>query len=130
MADVILVEDTISDSALAYIAIALRRPGTLVAEARSLEHAAELVRRNRGTSPVVILGWRALQQGVQGFIRTVGAGAAVVGIAKHVGEECRGRALRAGVGAVYERPLEWREYASLMARVLEFWTPSREPLHG
>ena len=118
MAEVILVEDTITDSALAYIAIALRRPGTRVAEATSLEHAAQLLRRNGEKPAVVILGWRALQQGVQAFIRTVGAGTAVVGIAKDVGEECRGRALRAGVRAVYERPIDWKDYATLIASVV------------
>jgi len=130
MVDVILVEDTLSESALAYIAIALRRPGTRVAEVSSLEQARGLVERNGRKRPIVILGRRALCLGITEFMQAVGEGAAVVGLATEVRQECRSRALRAGVHALYERPFDWKQYAALVATILDQWTASPEAAHG
>jgi DNA-binding response OmpR family regulator len=118
MVDVILVEESLSESALACIAIALRRPGTRVAEARSLQQAHDIVQRQADTPPLVILGWRALQLCLKPFAGTV------VGLASDVGEAQRERALRAGVRAIYDRPADWREYARVVENILAQWTPA------
>jgi hypothetical protein len=118
MVEVILVEESFSESALACIAIALRRPGTRVAEARSVRHARAILERQAGVPPLVILGWRSLQLGLKPFAATV------VGLASDVGAPQRECALRAGVRAIYDRPLDWREYARVVENILAQWMPA------
>jgi hypothetical protein len=122
MVEVILVEASLSESALACIAIALRRPGTRVAETRSLEQAADLVEKQGRAPALVILGWDALQRSLNAFVDSVGGNAAVVGLASDVGRASRERALRAGVRAIYERPADWKEYAAALAGLLDEWS--------
>jgi hypothetical protein len=121
MVDVILVEESASESALACIAIALRRPGTQVAEARDLREANALLRADPAGSPLVILGWRALRNGLEPFFETAGGRTTVVGFADEVGDSVRGRALQAGVRRIYERPVEWSAFAAAMERILGDW---------
>jgi hypothetical protein len=118
MVEVILVEESFSESALACIAIALRRPGTRVAEARSLRDARDILERQAEAPPLVILGWRSLQLGLKPFAATV------VGLANDVGEAQRQRALRSGVRAIYGRPLDWRDYACVVENILAQWMPA------
>lgn len=120
MVEVVLVEESLSEFALACIAIALRRPGTRVAEARSLQQAHDIVQRQTGAPPLVILGWRSLQLCLKPLAATV------VGLASDVGEAQPERALHAGVRAIYERPLDWREYARVVENILAQWTPEPE----
>jgi hypothetical protein len=129
MVEVILVEDSISESAIACIAIALRRPGTRVGEARNLREAGNMVDGAAGT-PLVILGARSLSEPLEAFMRLVGARAAVVGLANRIADATRERALRAGVRAVYERPLDWKDYAATVKSVLEHWIGSPELERG
>src|SRR5687767_920856 len=107
MVDVILVEESLSESALACIAIALRRPGTRVAEARNLGDAKGLLQRSSSASVLVILDWRALRNGLDAFFQAAGDRATVVGLAAHLGESARQRALHAGVRAIYDKPADW-----------------------
>jgi hypothetical protein len=117
MVEVILVEESVSESALACIAIALRRPGTRVAEARSLQDARGILERHAGAPPLLVLGWHSLQLGLEPFAATV------VALASEVGAPQRERALGAGVRAIYDRPLDWREYARVVDNILAEWMP-------
>jgi hypothetical protein len=117
--DVVLVEESVSESALACIAIALRRPGTRVAEARSLKEATSFVQTDSPGPLLVILGSHALQQPLAPFIAAIGERAAVVALANGVSQAGRERALRAGLRAIYERPQEWRPFCDVLEKVLD-----------
>ena len=119
MVEVILVEDSLSQRALACIAIALRRPGTQVAEVCTLPHAAALIRTHPGKPSLVILGWRALQHELRPFMNALGKQTRVVGLASNVGRAARKRALCAGLHGIYEPPAEWGEYAALLKDIVE-----------
>src|SRR5688572_26645288 len=106
MVDVILVEESLSESALACIAIALRRPSTRGAEARNLDEAKKLMERLPAGRTLVILDWRALRNGLEPFFTVAAGGATVIGLAADLGEPGRERALRAGVKAIYEKPAQ------------------------
>ena len=121
MVDVILVEESLSESALACIAIALRRPRLRVAEARNLGEAKNILTREPHGRVLVILGWQALRNGLDAFFAAAGAGATVIGLAAELGEAGRERALRAGVQAVYEKPADWNAYVGAMEGILSDW---------
>ena len=116
MGDVILVEDNATDSGLAAIAIALRKPRARVREARSLDEALLLC----AEPCVVILGYRALRD-------AAGKGERIrlpaVGFAAHVTDGDRRRALAAGIRQIYERPAAWRPYCDVLEKVLDEWLP-------
>lgn len=112
MVDVLLVEDTPSDASLAGIAIALRHPRVRVHDARSLDEAVRFVEvHDRPT--LVVLGWRALKEVSAPLSGTF------VGFAANVGERDRERALAAGVQAVYDRPVAWREFCDALEALLD-----------
>jgi hypothetical protein len=117
MADVVLVEDTPGDAALAGIAIALRRPRTRVRDARSLEEALRLL-ADGGEPGIAILGFRALKEAA---VRPNGMGRAVIGFAANLTEAERRRALESGVRAIYDRPKEWRPFCDALEKLLEDW---------
>ena len=119
MVNVILVEESLSESALACIAIALRRPSARVTEARNLAEAKKVLGELPGGKALVILGWRALRDGLDAFVAAA-TGATVIGFAGDLGES-RERALRAGVRAIYDKPVEWSEYLGAMEAILGEW---------
>jgi hypothetical protein len=122
MVDVILVEESLSESALACIAIALRRPGTRVAEARNLKEAKTILEGQSGSNVLVILGWRALRNGLEAFFEVAIGRAKVIGLAAAIGENGRRRALHAGVQAIYDKPAEWDSYVNAVETILgEGW---------
>ena len=121
MVDVLLVEESLSESALACIAIALRRPHARVAEARNLSEAKAFLDRAPGGRVLVILGWGALRNGLEGFFAAVRERVTVIGIAADVGEAARERALRLGVQAIYEKSSVWSEYVGAMESILGQW---------
>jgi hypothetical protein len=121
MVDVILVEESLSESALACIAIALRRPSTRVAEARNLGEAKKMMERLPAGSTLVILDGRALRNGLDPFLTAAAGRATVIGLAADLGEPGRERALRAGVKAIYEKPAEWQQYVGTVEAILGEW---------
>lgn len=112
MPDVLLVEDTPSDASLAGIAIALRHPRVRVHDAPGLVDALRFLEAH-DKPVVVILGWRALKE-VSAPLRGT-----FVGFASDVGELNRERALAAGVLAIYDRPVQWREFCDALEKLLE-----------
>jgi DNA-binding response OmpR family regulator len=121
MVEVILVEESLTESALACIAIALRRPGTRVAEASNLYHAKDILQRQSGGSVLVILNWRALRNGLEDFFEAAAGRATVIGLAAELDERGRARALHAGVRAIYDKPADWKEYVSAVETILGEW---------
>jgi CheY-like chemotaxis protein len=117
MPDIMLVEDSSSELRLACIAIALRRPGIRVHEARDLEEALDLLESN-AKPRLAILGWRALKEVPA---RLANSGLPVVGFAASVTEADRRRALESGVRAIYERPDDWRSYCNAIEALLDEW---------
>jgi hypothetical protein len=117
VADVILVEDTPTDAALAAIAIALRRPRARVREARSLDEALRLLADGAGPH-VAILGFRALKEA---GAWPDGAAHRVVGFAAYLTQADRRRALESGVRAIYDRPQEWRPFCDALEKLLDDW---------
>jgi DNA-binding response OmpR family regulator len=130
MVDVILVEESLSESALACIAIALRRPSARVAEARNLSEAKRIVEGLPGGKALVILGWRALRNGLDAFLAAAAGRATVIGLAADLGEPGKERALRAGVRAIYEKPADWREYVAAVEAILGDWLEAGVPASG
>jgi hypothetical protein len=120
MVEIIIVEESRSEAALACIAIALRRPGTRVAEVRTLGEAATLVRKPGAPRYLVIVGWHALQRPLGRCLSTLGEGAAIVGLASNLGEAAQ-RAVRAGIRRIYEKPVEWDRYLQTMQGILDDW---------
>lgn len=121
MVDVILVEESLTESALACIAIALRKPSIRVAQARHLEDAKAILERNAARPVLVILGWRALRNGLDKFFAAAQGRATVIGVAADVGQAGRERALRLGVQAIYDKPVQWGQYVSVMEQALGEW---------
>ena len=119
MLEIVIVEESPSESALVCIAIALRRPGTRVSEVRSMKEAAERLCRPDAPRTLVILGWRALQQAVRPCIDKLQAHA-VVGFGSDLGE-VRPRALDLGVRQIYERPSEWKAFVQSVETMLRDW---------
>ena len=121
MPDIVLVEDSNSESGLACIAIALRRPGVRVHEARDLQEALALL--ESGARPrVVILGWRALRDAA----RLPKDGIPVVGFAASLTQTDKRRALDCGVRAIYERPTDWRPYCDALEELLDQWLGAKQ----
>ena len=98
--------------------------GTRVAEARNLREAKDILERQSGPSVVVILGWRALRNGLEAFFQEAAGRASVIGLAADIGESGRRRALDAGVQAIYDLPLEWKEYVNAEEMILGEWLPA------
>ena len=122
MAEVLLVEDSPSDANLAGIAIALRRPGIRVQEARHLIDALRILASP--TPPqLTILGWRALTDAPA---KLATEDRVIVGFASNVSETERRRALEAGVRAIYARPQEWGPYCDSLERLLNDWLPAKQ----
>ena len=121
MVDVILVEESLTESALACIAIALRRPATRVAEARNVAEARRLLERQSGGKVLVILCPEALRGGLDALLGAAASRGTVVGFAADLGESARQRAMRAGVQAIYEKPAEWKEYVCTVDSILSRW---------
>jgi hypothetical protein len=124
MVDIIVVEESLSESALACIAIALRRPSTRVAQARDLIEAKRMLPRQSAAKVLVILGWRALRNGIVGFVEAASDHATVIGFAPDLGQTARERAIHAGVQAIYHKPIEWNEYLSAVEVILNEWLPA------
>jgi DNA-binding response OmpR family regulator len=122
MAEIILVEDQLTESALTCVAIALRRPGTQVAEVRDLRGAKALIQADPAGAPLVILGWRALRNGLEPFFNAIGGHATVVGFADEIGASARARALQAGVRRIYHKPAEWNAFAAAVEGMLADWS--------
>jgi DNA-binding response OmpR family regulator len=117
MPDVLLVEDSSSESGLACIAIALRRPGIRVHEARNLQEAMPFLESD--ASPrIAILGWRALKEA---STRLAHSKLPIIGFAANLTEADRRRALECGVRAIYDRPADWRPYCDALEGLLEEW---------
>jgi DNA-binding response OmpR family regulator len=117
MVEVVLVEDSSNESGLGCIAIALRRPGTRVHEARDLHEALALL--ESGSRPrLAILGWRALKEASAQLAKS---GLPIVGFAARVTEADKRRALECGVRAIYDRPNDWRAYCDALEALLEEW---------
>ena len=119
MVDIILVEEDLTESALACIAIALRRPGTKVLEARSLGEARRLLAA--GSPALVVLGWTALRNGLEAFFEALHGRANVVGLAANLGKDGLERAARLGVKRVYHKPVEWKAYVGVVERLMVDW---------
>jgi hypothetical protein len=122
MPDILLIEDSPSESGLACIAIALRRPDTRVHEARDLQEALAFLEGNPRPR-VVILGWQALKQATA---RLVKRNFAFIGFAANLTEADKRRALECGVRAIYDRPTDWRPYCDALEGLLDEWLGTKQ----
>jgi CheY-like chemotaxis protein len=117
MPDVLLIEDSSSESRLACIAIALRRPDTRVHEARDLQEALTFLESD-ATPRLAILGWRALKEAPA---RLATSKVPLVGFAANLTDSDRQRALDAGVRVICDRPNDWRPYCDALEALLDEW---------
>lgn len=129
MLEIIVVEESLAESALACIAIALRRPGTRVAEVRTLGEAARMAKKPDAPAYLIIVGWHALQQPLHHCLQALGERVAIVGLASNLGEATQ-RALRAGVRRIYDKPVEWDRYIDTVERILQEWMLPRSTRKG
>jgi len=114
---ILLIEDSSSESGLACIAIALRRPGARVHEAPGLQEALAFLERD-ASARLVILGWRALKEAPAQLAKS---GLPIVGFAASLSEADKRRALECGVRAIYDRPNDWRAYCNALEALLDEW---------
>ena len=118
---VILIEDSPAEVALASAALALHSPRTRVLRALDLGGAIEILHREPAV--LAILGRRALMRSPKKLIRALPAPA--IGVAAGLPETARRKVLAAGVRAVYERPMQWKQYSELMGGLLKQWLATR-----
>jgi hypothetical protein len=111
---VILVEGSPYESALAYVA--LTRETSSVVQVPDLRAARRVVAAGNVPVGLAILGRGAIARASDDEIKALQVPA--VGIAVHLSDAERRRALAAGVRAVYARPRRWKDYLALIAKVL------------
>jgi len=120
--EVILVEDSPYEPALAYLA--LTRETSSVVQVPDLRTAARLA--YGGGKGLAILGQRAIKRASNRQLRALGIPA--VGIGANLSEADDRRARAAGLSAVYRRPREWQAYLALLGQVLAEWRVTRTGL--
>jgi CheY-like chemotaxis protein len=113
--DMLVVEDNRTECGLACMAIALRRPGTRLRESRDVADALAIVAQERPR--LALLGWSALRDRPERLAKDL----IVVGFAARLSDADKGRALAAGVRAVYDRPSEWELYCDTVETILNEW---------
>lgn len=131
VAELLLVDERADESALLYIAVSLRRPGTSIAELRQLgaveAFLAEARARGRALPRLIIAGRQALLALAYRDVPPVWAAEIpVVGFAASLDLADAERMSSAGVREIHVRPLEWRPYCEAVAAILGRWL-SRAP---
>lgn len=126
MAELLLVDERADESALLYIAVSLRRPGTSVAELRQVAGVdaflAEGRARGRTLPRLIIAGRQALLALAYRDAPPPWAGEIpVVGFAAALDMADAGRMRASGVREVHVRPVEWRPYCEAVAEILGRW---------
>jgi len=131
MAELLLVDERVDESALLYIAVSLRRPGTTIAELRQVAGVEALLAEARargGPLPrLVIAGRQALLAlAYRDPPPPWAAEIPVVGFAAALDLADAERMRTAGVREIHARPVEWRPYCETVAAILGRWL-SRAP---
>lgn len=111
---VLVIEESATEAALMAAGFALH-PEVRVLDAGDEGEAAKRLEKPAAPVVLAIAGSTALSTPATNLFKRLGAeGIPVVGIAANLSDVDKGRALKAGVQEVHDRPTEWRSYAELI----------------
>ena len=111
---VLVIEESATEAALMAAGFALH-PQVRVLDAGDEGEAAKRLEKPAAPVVLAIAGSAALSTPATDLFKRLGAqGIPVIGIAANLSALDKGRALKAGVQEVHERPTEWRSYAELI----------------
>ena len=111
---VLVIEESATEAALMAAGFALH-PEVRVLDAGDEGEAAKRLEKPAAPVVLAIAGSSALATPATKLFKRLGAeGIPVVGIAANLSDVDKGRALKAGVQEVHDRPTEWRSYAELI----------------
>jgi chemotaxis response regulator CheB len=111
---VLVIEESATEAALMAAGFALH-PEVRVLDAGDEGGAAKRLEKPAAPVVLAIAGAAALSNPATSLFKRLGAqGIPVIGIAANLSDADKGRALKAGVQEVHERPTEWPSYAQLI----------------